>query len=65
MKVGAAIMSGSLSVISTVIDSAVDLISGALIWWSMNAVKKRDIYKYPQGRWSIDSECFIRQGEGC
>ena len=48
-KTTAAILSGSLSVISTVIDSTVDLISGAMIWWSGRAMKRRDVYKYPQG----------------
>ena len=48
-KTTAAVMSGSLSVISTVIDSTVDLIAGAMIWWSNRAMKRRDIYKYPQG----------------
>ena len=45
----AAGLSGSLAVISSVIDSAVDLVSGALMWWSGRAMKKRNIYQYPQG----------------
>ena len=45
----AAGMSGSLAVISSVIDSAVDLVSGALMWWSNRAVRNRNIYEYPQG----------------
>lgn len=45
----AAILSGSLSIISAVIDSGVDLVSGALMWWSNRAMKYRDPYTYPQG----------------
>ena len=45
----AAALSGSLSVVSSVIDSAVDLVSGALMWWSGRAIVSRNIYEYPQG----------------
>jgi len=48
-KLAAAVLSGSLSVITSVIDSAVDLASGVLMWWSSRAVKYRDPYLYPQG----------------
>ena len=48
-KAVAAGLSGSLSVISSVIDSGVDLVSGGLMWWSNRAVKRRNIYQYPQG----------------
>lgn len=50
IKTVAAILSGSLSIISAVIDSAVDLVSGALMWWSNKAMKYRDPYAYPQGK---------------
>ncbi len=49
LKTLAAILSGSLSIISAVIDSGVDLVSGALMWWSNRAMKYRDPYTYPQG----------------
>jgi len=52
-KLAAAILSGSLSVITSVIDSAVDLASGILMWWSNRAMKYRDPYLYPQGMCSI------------
>jgi hypothetical protein len=48
-KTVAAVLTGSLSVISSVVDSAVDLVSGALMWWSGRAMKRRNIYQYPQG----------------
>ena len=48
-KAVAAGLSGSLSVITSVIDSAVDVMSGVLLWWSSRAMKKRNPYCYPQG----------------
>jgi len=48
-KAVAAGLSGSLSVITSVIDSAVDVVSGILMWWSSRAMKKRNPYCYPQG----------------
>ncbi len=48
-KAVAAAMTGSLAVISSLIDSAVDLLSGTLFWWSNRAIKKHDPYRYPQG----------------
>ena len=58
-KAVAAGLSGSLSIISAVIDSAVDLVSGALMWWSNQAMQKRDPYTYPQGATSIGFIFFI------
>lgn len=49
-KVIAAYLSNSLSVISTVIDSAVDITSGLVIWLTVYAVEHRDPYEYPRGR---------------
>jgi divalent metal cation (Fe/Co/Zn/Cd) transporter len=48
-KVTAAAMSGSLVVISSMLDSAMDLVSGALVWWSNRAIKKTNYYFYPRG----------------
>ncbi|KAI0217953.1 Metal tolerance protein 10 [Lamellibrachia satsuma] len=58
-KLVAAILSGSLSVVSSLIDSAVDLISGALMYWSARAVKYRDIYQYPQGRTRLEPLAIV------
>ena len=49
MKLVASILSGSLVVISSLVDSLVDLMSGGVIWWTTRAVKKRNRYYYPQG----------------
>lgn len=52
-KLAAAVLSGSLSVITSVIDSAVDLVSGILMWCSGRAVKRKNLYKYPQGKFLL------------
>ena len=57
-KAVAAVLSGSLSVITSVIDSAVDLVSGILMWCSGRAVKRKDPYRYPQGHISSTSVCL-------
>ncbi|XP_077980756.1 uncharacterized protein LOC144435979 [Glandiceps talaboti] len=43
-------LSGSISIISSLIDSAIDLVSGIIIWVSARAIKKSDVYKYPVGK---------------
>ncbi|XP_022257193.1 metal tolerance protein 4-like isoform X1 [Limulus polyphemus] len=59
IKTVAACLSGSLSVLSSVIDSGVDLASGILIWWSNRAIKKRDLYQYPQGRTRLEPIAIV------
>ena len=49
LKIGGAALSKSLSVISSVIDSAVDLTSSLILFWAWRAIKNRDKYRYPQG----------------
>ncbi|CAD5115370.1 DgyrCDS4349 [Dimorphilus gyrociliatus] len=58
-KVVASCLSGSLSVVSSAIDSAVDLASGALMWWSSRVMKKRDIYSYPGGRTKLEPIAIV------
>lgn len=48
-KLVAAILSGSISVISSLVDSCVDLSSGFVIAVTERAMRKRDLYEYPQG----------------
>lgn len=48
-KIVAAVFSGSLSVLSSVLDSAVDLVSGVLLWFSNRAIKNADHTIYPRG----------------
>jgi len=54
-KLVVAVLSGSLAVITSVLDSAVDLASGILMWWSSRAMRKRDPYLYPQGKYNFFS----------
>jgi cation diffusion facilitator family transporter len=53
-KAVAAALSGSLAVISSVLDSAVDLASGAILWYSTRAIKRVDYYLYPRGRRKLE-----------
>ncbi|VDM12111.1 unnamed protein product, partial [Wuchereria bancrofti] len=46
----ASVLSGSLSIISTFLDSAVDCISGILIYISTWAINNTDTFNYPRGR---------------
>nr|KAG5706461.1 hypothetical protein BaRGS_032854 [Batillaria attramentaria] len=38
----------SLAIISSLIDSAVEILSGIVMWWTSIAIRKRDPYLYPQ-----------------
>ena len=49
LKGVAAGLSGSLSVISSLVDSVMDLVSGVIIWLTSSAMKKRLPYHYPSG----------------
>ena len=42
-------LSGSLAIVSSLVDSAVDLVSGFIIWYTSRAMRKTDIYHYPIG----------------
>ena len=50
VKIVAAIISQSLSVISSVVDSGVDLTSSIILFWATRAIKRRDPFMYPQGK---------------
>ncbi|ESN91639.1 hypothetical protein HELRODRAFT_70308, partial [Helobdella robusta] len=58
-KTLAAVLSGSLAVISSVLDSAVDLVSGILLWISSRAIKKTDISVYPRGRGRLEPVSIV------
>ncbi|KAL5015134.1 hypothetical protein ScPMuIL_009404 [Solemya velum] len=53
-KLTAAILSGSLSIISSLVDSVVDLASSVTIWATAKYAKRRDPYVYPQGRSKLE-----------
>ncbi|XP_050411618.1 uncharacterized protein LOC126826673 isoform X1 [Patella vulgata] len=58
-KTVASVMSGSIAIISSLVDSAVDLVSGIVLWWTNHAVKKRNIYAYPQGRTKLEPIAIV------
>lgn len=50
LKVAIAIMSGSLSVIASTIDSFLDLLSGSVLFAVARFMDKSEPYKYPEGK---------------
>ncbi|GFO13967.1 metal tolerance protein [Plakobranchus ocellatus] len=58
-KIVASVLSGSMSIISSLVDSALDLISGVVMWWAARAMQHRDPYAYPQGRTKLGPVAVI------
>ncbi|VBB34329.1 unnamed protein product, partial [Acanthocheilonema viteae] len=58
-KTAAAYLSGSLSIISSLVDSAVDITSGLVIWLTARAIRKRDPYMYPRGRTRLEPIALV------
>ena len=58
-KVVAVVESGSISVVSSLVDSVVDLTSGVVIWWSTRAMKTRNRYEYPQGKTKLEPIAIV------
>ncbi|KAK6036749.1 hypothetical protein COOONC_25746, partial [Cooperia oncophora] len=50
----ASYLSGSLSILSSLVDSCVDITSGLVISISTRMIKKRDPYLYPRGRTRLE-----------
>ena len=48
-KIFSAIVSKSLSIASSAIESTIDLMLNFAIWWAARAIRKRNPYLYPQG----------------
>ncbi|CAF1946642.1 unnamed protein product [Rotaria magnacalcarata] len=59
IKTVAAIMSKSLSVISTLVDSAVDLLFNIMLIWTARKIKRQDAYKYPTGRTRLEPVTIV------
>ncbi|KAH3827576.1 uncharacterized protein LOC127830957 [Dreissena polymorpha] len=59
VKVVAVALSGSISIISSLVDSVVDLLSGIIIWWTSKAIKNRNIYVYPGGRSRLEPIAIV------
>lgn len=49
-KVYASVESRSLAVIASTLDSLLDLLSGFILWFTANAMRKQNQYKYPIGK---------------
>ncbi|PVD37011.1 hypothetical protein C0Q70_04004 [Pomacea canaliculata] len=58
-KMTASILSGSISIISSLVDSVVDILSSIVLWWAMRATRKRNPYSYPQGRTKLEPVAVV------
>ncbi|TGZ69999.1 hypothetical protein CRM22_003427 [Opisthorchis felineus] len=58
-KAVASSISGSLSIISSLLDSCVDLASGGIMWYTSRQMRKRRPYSYPQGRTRFEPVAVI------
>ncbi|KAH8876208.1 Metal tolerance protein 5 [Schistosoma japonicum] len=58
-KAVASALSGSLAIISSLLDSCVDLASGGIMWFAARQMRKRKPYKYPQGRRRLEPLAVI------
>lgn len=58
-KIAACILSNSLTIISSAVDSAVDLLSSLVVWLSTRAVRRHDQYKFPRGRSRLEPLTII------
>lgn len=59
LKLAAAIQSGSLAVLSSLIDSALDLFSGVVIGISSYLIKRYDRFHYPIGRNRLEPVAIV------
>ncbi|KAL3862484.1 hypothetical protein ACJMK2_008445 [Sinanodonta woodiana] len=58
-KAVAVALSSSISIISSLVDSAVDLLSGIVIWYTSSAMKKKNLYLYPVGRSRLEPTAIV------
>ncbi|CAF1103547.1 unnamed protein product [Rotaria sp. Silwood1] len=58
-KIVAAVYSRSLSIISSVIDAAVDSASACLLYWVIRVIKRHDPYTYPGGRTRLEPVIIV------
>lgn len=52
-KLTAAVLSGSMSIISSLVDSVVDIASGLVVWVTTKAIRNANRYKYPNGKYYV------------
>ena len=58
-KAVASALSGSIAIISSLVDTVLDLFRGRIMWWATHAMKHRDPYTYPQGRTKLEPVAVI------
>ena len=58
-KAVASYLSRSMSIISSLVDSAVDLIAGVIVWYTARAIKGTNFYEYPQGKTRLEPISII------
>ncbi|KAK4471430.1 hypothetical protein MN116_004858 [Schistosoma mekongi] len=58
-KAVASALSGSLAIISSLLDSCVDLASGGIMWFAARQMRKKKPYKYPEGRRRLEPLAVI------
>ena len=58
-KLTASILSGSMAIISSLVDSVVDLVSGAVIFYSNRAARRTNFASYPFGRTRLEPAAII------
>lgn len=50
LQIYATVMSGSLAIAASTLDSLLDLMAGGILWFTHLAMKNVNIYKYPIGK---------------
>ena len=58
-KLTASILSGSMAIISSLVDSVVDLVSGGVIFYTSRAAERTNYYSYPFGRTRLEPAAII------
>lgn len=53
-KAVASYLSGSMSIISSLVDSAIDLVSGIVLWFTARSIKGTNYYDYPAGKTRLE-----------
>lgn len=50
LKVLVAVLSGSMAVLASALDSFMDIFSGVILWWTSRAARRTNKYVYPVGK---------------
>ena len=58
-KAVASYLSGSMSIISSLVDSAIDLVSGIVLWFTRCSIKGTNYYDYPEGKTRLEPISII------